>query len=165
MPRRSARLAGISSDSDGWFNELHAKLAPVATANNGIFLAGCCQGPKDIPDTVAQAMAAAGEAVALLSKGTVRTRAEISYIDPDLCSGCQTCIRVCPYSAVSFDAGRMVAEVNEALCKGCGSCAAACPSSAAKVKHFTDTQIMEELESLALRTRTTRITMFEKECP
>jgi heterodisulfide reductase subunit A len=145
-----ARLAGVSCDSDGWFSELHAKLAPVATPNNGIFLAGCCQGPKDIPDTVAQAMAAAGEAVALLSKGTVKTRAEISYIDPDLCSGCQTCIQVCPYSAIDFDAGRMVAEVNEALCQGCGSCAAACPSSAAKVKHFTDRQVMEELEALAL---------------
>lgn len=144
-----ATMTGISTDSDGWFNELHAKLAPVATANSGVFVAGCCQGPKDIPDTVAQAMAAAGEAVALLSKGVVQTRAEISHIDPDLCSGCRTCLEVCPYSAITFDSGRMVAVVNDAQCQGCGSCAAACPGSAAKVRHFTDSQVMEELEALA----------------
>jgi heterodisulfide reductase subunit A len=142
------RICGASRDGNGWFNELHAKLAPVSTAINGVFLAGCCQGPKDIPDTVAQSMGAAGEAIALLSKGTVRTRAEISHIDPDLCSGCQQCIQVCPYSAITFDAGRGVAAVNETLCQGCGSCAAACPSSAAGVRHFTDRQVMGELEAL-----------------
>jgi heterodisulfide reductase subunit A len=144
------KLLGLQSDKDGWFNELHVKLAPVKTATSGIFLAGCCQGPKDIPDTVAQASAAAGEAVALLAKGTVRTRAEISVIDPDLCSGCRSCLDVCPYSAIRFDEGRAVAVVNEALCQGCGSCAAACPSSSAGVKHFTDRQVMEELEAILL---------------
>lgn len=144
------RICGVSRDGDGWFNELHAKLAPVSTPISGVFLAGCCQGPKDIPDTVAQSMGAAGEAIALLSKGTVKTRAEISHIDPDLCSGCQTCIEVCAYSAISFDAARGVSRVNEALCQGCGSCAAACPSSAAMVKHFTDQQVMGEIESLLL---------------
>jgi heterodisulfide reductase subunit A len=144
------RILGISSDSDGWFNELHVKLAPVKTASNGIFLAGCCQGPKDIPDTVAQAIAAAGEAAALLSKGTVKTLAEVSLIDPDLCTGCQFCIEVCSYSAIRFDEGRGVAEVNEALCQGCGSCAATCPSSSARVKHFTDGQIMAELEAILM---------------
>ncbi|MCP4754628.1 MAG: FAD-dependent oxidoreductase [Proteobacteria bacterium] len=142
------RLIGVSRDGTGWFNELHAKLAPVSTPIGGIFLAGCCQGPKDIPDTVAQAMAASGEAVALLSKGTVKTRAEISYIDPDLCVGCQTCVQVCPYSAIRFNPGLNVSEVNEALCQGCGSCAAACSNSAAGVRHFTERQIMEELEAL-----------------
>ncbi|MGE5255457.1 MAG: NAD(P)-binding protein [Hyphomicrobiales bacterium] len=144
------RLLGLQRDKDGWFNELHVKLAPVKTATSGIFLAGCCQGPKDIPDTVAQASAAAGEAVALLAKGTVRTRAEISIIDPDLCSGCRSCLEVCPYSAIGFDEGRAVAVVNEALCQGCGSCAATCPSSSAGVKHFTDRQIMEELEAILI---------------
>ncbi len=142
------RIVGISSDADGWFSELHAKLAPVKTAKTGVFLAGCCQGPKDIPDTVAQASAAAGEAVALLAKGTVRTRTEICCIDPDVCSGCQSCLEVCAYSALRFDEGRRVAVVNEALCEGCGSCSAACPSSAATVKHFTDRQVMEEIEAL-----------------
>ncbi|MDI7262167.1 MAG: 4Fe-4S binding protein, partial [Thermodesulfobacteriota bacterium] len=143
-----SRMLGIQRDADGWYNELHAKLAPVKTAVAGVFLAGCCQGPKDIPDTVAQASAAAGEAVSLLSKGTVRTLAEISYIDPDRCSGCRICVEMCPYSAISFGEGAGVAVVNDALCQGCGSCAAACPSSAAGVRHFDDGQIMAELEAL-----------------
>ena len=145
-----ARLVGISTDGDGWLTELHAKLAPVSTPTGGIFLAGCCQGPKDIPDTVAQAMAAAGEATSLLSKGTVSTKTEISYIDPDLCAGCQTCLNVCAYSAIQFDAGRGVSVVNEALCHGCGSCSAACPSGAAGVKHFKDKQVMEEMEAILI---------------
>jgi len=144
------RLLGLSRDGDGWFNELHAKLAPLATPINGIFLAGCCQGPKDIPDTVAQSMGAAGEAIALLAKGIVTTQAEISRIDPDLCSGCKSCIESCTYSAIRFDEARKVAVVNEALCMGCGSCAAACPSSAAGVKHFTDKQVMGEIEALLM---------------
>ncbi|MFH1135323.1 MAG: CoB--CoM heterodisulfide reductase iron-sulfur subunit A family protein [Pseudomonadota bacterium] len=143
-----ARLAGVSRDADGWMNELHVKLAPVATPSAGIYLAGCCQGPKDIPDSVAQASAAAGEAWGLLSKGKVRTKAEVSHIDPDLCTGCQTCLQVCPYSAITFNEGLGVAVVNEAVCQGCGSCAAACPSSAAMVRHFTDVQVMDELEAL-----------------
>ncbi|MBU4054262.1 MAG: FAD-dependent oxidoreductase, partial [Proteobacteria bacterium] len=144
------RMVGVSSDKNGWFTELHAKLAPVSTPSKGIFLAGCCQGPKDIPDTVAQAMAASGEAVALLSKGTVTTLTEISCIDPDLCTGCKTCMASCSYKAISFDEGSQVAVVNEALCQGCGSCSAACPSSAAGVRHFTDKQVMDELEAILL---------------
>ncbi len=140
------RMTGVSRDGDGWFNELHAKLAPVSTPISGIFLAGCCQGPKDIPDTVAQASAAAGEAISLLSKGTVSTKAEISFIDPDLCAGCKTCILVCAYSAIDYDASRSVSVINETLCQGCGSCSAACPASAAGVKQFTDLQVMNELE-------------------
>ncbi len=144
------RMAGVSRDRNGWFNELHAKMAPVSTPINGIFLAGCCQGPKDIPDTVSQSIGAAGEAIALLAKGTVRTRAEISQIDPDICAGCKSCIEVCAYSAIRFDEALGVSKINEALCQGCGSCSAACPSSAAGVKHFTDNQIMGEIESLLL---------------
>ncbi len=140
------RMAGVSRDKDGWFNELHAKLAPVSTPISGIFLAGCCQGPKDIPDTVAQASGAAGEAISLLSKGTVSTKAEISFIDPELCAGCKTCIEVCAYSAIDFDGSRDVSVVNETLCQGCGSCSSACPASAAGVKQFTDLQLMNELE-------------------
>lgn len=142
------RLVGVSRDGDGWFNELHAKLAPVSTPVSGVFLAGCCQGPKDIPDSVAQSIAAAGEAVALLSKGTVTTNAEISFIDPDICTGCKSCIELCAYSAIRYDLTKNIAVVNEALCQGCGSCSAGCPSSAASVNHFTDNQIMKELEAL-----------------
>jgi heterodisulfide reductase subunit A len=144
------RITGVSRDQDGWFNELHAKLAPVSTPVRGIFLAGCCQGPKDIPDTVAQSLGAAGEAIALLSKGTVRTRAAISYIDPDLCAGCQSCIQICAYSAIHFDAAQSISKVNEALCQGCGSCSAVCPSNAAGVRHFTNRQVMGEIEALLL---------------
>jgi heterodisulfide reductase subunit A len=144
------RLLNIATDGDGWFSELHAKLAPVATPTGGIFLAGCCQGPKDIPDTVAQASAAAGEAVALLAKGTVTTRAEIAHIDPDLCSGCRMCLKACAYAAITFDEGRHIAVVNDALCQGCGACAAVCPSSSAAVAHFTDRQVMDEIEAIGL---------------
>lgn len=142
------RMTGVSRDRNGWFNELHAKLAPVNTAVNGVFLAGCCQGPKDIPDTVAQSMAAAGEAIALLASGTVRTRAEISNINAEICVGCRSCISVCPYTAIAYIEGQGIAQVNEALCQGCGSCAAACPSSAANVRQFTDQQVLEEIEAL-----------------
>ena len=145
------RMVGVSSDRNGWFTELHAKLAPVSTPSKGIFLAGCCQGPKDIPDTVAQAMGASGEATALLSKGFVTTLAEISHIDPDICTGCRTCIDACAYHAISFDEGSHVAVINEALCQGCGSCAAACPSSAARIRHFTDRQVMDEIEAVLSR--------------
>jgi heterodisulfide reductase subunit A len=93
-------------------------------------------------------MGAAGEAIAMLSKGFVTTQAEISSIDPDLCTGCKSCIGACAYSAIGFDDLRKVAVVNEALCMGCGSCAATCPSSAASVRHFSDRQIMGELEML-----------------
>ena len=143
-----SRMVGVSTDKDGWFNELHAKLAPVSSASTGIYLAGCCQGPKDIPDSVAQASAAAGEALALLSKGWVSTLAETSRIDPDLCAGCRLCVQVCPYSAIEFDDEKRAAKVNDALCQGCGSCAAACPSGAAGVDHFLDRQIFSEIRAL-----------------
>jgi len=143
-----SRMVGVSTDKDGWFNELHAKLAPVSSASTGIYLAGCCQGPKDIPDSVAQASAAAGEALALLSKGWVSTLAETSRIDQDLCAGCRLCVQVCPYSAIEFDDEKRAAKVNDALCQGCGSCAAACPSGAAGVDHFLDRQIFAEIRAL-----------------
>jgi heterodisulfide reductase subunit A2 len=143
-----SRMVGVSTDKDGWFNERHAKLAPVSSASSGIFMAGCCQGPKDIPDTVAQASAAAGEAMALLSKGWVSTLAETSRVDPDLCSGCRLCVQVCPYSAIEFDEEKRVARVNDAICQGCGSCSAACPSGAARVEHFLGQQIFSEIRAL-----------------
>jgi len=146
--RDLARKINVATDRDGWMTELHIKLAPVATQSQGVFLAGCCQGPKDIPDSVAQASAAAGEAVALLSKGYVTTRAEISAIDPDRCSGCGNCVTVCAYSAISVDPLTRTAAVEPTLCQGCGACAAACPSNAAQVKHFTHKQLMQELEAL-----------------
>ena len=144
----TARLFGLSLGRDGFFLEEHPKLEPVSTASAGVFVAGACQGPKDIPDTVAQAKGAAGEAISLSALGKVEVSPLTSFIDPDLCSGCQTCRELCAYSAIEFDARLGVSVVNEAKCKGCGSCAAHCPSGAAKVSHFTDRQVFAEIEGL-----------------
>ncbi|MBI5581506.1 MAG: FAD-dependent oxidoreductase [Deltaproteobacteria bacterium] len=143
-----ARIFGITIGADGFFLEEHPKLEPVSTATSGVFLAGTCQGPKDIPDTVAQAKGAAAEALALSASGKVSVAPMISFIDPDICIGCQVCIDLCAYSAIEFNPLKGVSEVNEAVCKGCGSCAAYCPSSAAKIRHFTDQQIFAEIDGL-----------------
>ena len=143
-----ARMFGIATGSDGFYQEEHPKLEPDSTASSGIFLAGACQGPKDIPDTVAQAKGAAAEALALSASGKVSVAPMISYIDPDICIGCQACIGLCAYSAIEFNERMGISEVNEAVCKGCGSCAGHCPSGAAKVRHFTDKQIFAEIEGL-----------------
>jgi len=143
-----ARLFNISRSADGFFLERHPKLAPVATTTEGIFVVGCCQGPKDIPDTVAQASAAAARVLAVISKGKVEIEAAIAAIDEELCSGCKICNLLCPYSAISFDEEKEVSRVNEALCKGCGVCVAACPSGAITGKHFTTEQIMAEIEGV-----------------
>lgn len=143
-----ARTFGLSIGRDGFFLEEHPKLEPVSTASSGVFVAGTCQGPKDIPDSVAQAKGAASEALALSAFGRVEVSPMTSYIDPDICVGCQICRGLCAYSAIEFDPRRGVSVVNEAMCKGCGSCAAFCPSGAAKVRHFTDKQIFAEIEGL-----------------
>ncbi|MEN8244564.1 MAG: FAD-dependent oxidoreductase [Thermodesulfobacteriota bacterium] len=143
-----SRIFGVGIGSDGFFQEQHPKLEPVSTASSGVFLAGTCQGPKDIPDTVAQAKGAAAEALALSASGHVAVSPMISYIDEDICIGCQVCIGLCPYSAIEFNPRKGVSVVNEAVCKGCGSCSGHCPSGAAKVRHFTDKQIFAEIEGL-----------------
>ena len=143
-----ARVFGISQGGDGFFLEEHPKLGPMSTATDGIFLAGACQGPKDIPDAVSHAAGAAGQALALATRGKVEIPSATSWIDPDVCAGCQTCIQLCPYSAIEFDERRGVSEVNEALCKGCGSCSGFCPSGAARTKHFTTKQVFAEIEGL-----------------
>jgi len=142
------RIFGINIGSDGFFQEEHPKLEPISTPTSGVFLAGTCQGPKDIPDTVAQAKGAAAEALALSSAGHVAVSPMISSIDPNICIGCQVCIDLCAYSAIEFNELKGVSEVNEAMCKGCGSCAGHCPSGAAKVRHFTDKQIFAEIDGL-----------------
>ena len=143
-----ARKFGINVGADGFFQEEHPKLAPVSTPSAGVFLAGTCQGPKDIPDTVAQASAAASKSLALATRGYVEIPSAISWIDPDVCAGCQTCINLCAYSAIEFDERRQVSVVNEALCKGCGSCSGFCPSGAAQIRHFNEKQLFAELEGV-----------------
>ncbi|MFC2017235.1 4Fe-4S binding protein [Chloroflexota bacterium] len=141
-----ARLFNISRSADGFFLEKHPKLDPVATMTDGIFVVGCCQGPKDIPDTVAQASAGAAEVLAMISKGKVEIEAATAIVDERICSGCQACKLVCPYSAISFDEEKKVCRVNEVLCKGCGVCVGACPSDAINLSHFTNEQILAEME-------------------
>ncbi len=143
-----ARLFNISRSADGFFLEKHPKLDPVATMTDGIFVAGCCQGPKDIPDTVAQASAAAAEVLVMISRGKVEVEAATAVVDERICSGCQVCTLVCPYSAIDFDDQKMVCRVNEALCKGCGACVGGCPSDAIDLKHYTNEQIVAQMEGL-----------------
>lgn len=143
-----ARLFNISRSADGFFLEKHPKLDPVATMTDGIFVAGCCQGPKDVPDTVAQALAAAAEVLAMISQGKVEVEAATAVVDERICSGCQICKLVCPYSAVSFDEEKKVCRVNEALCKGCGACVGGCPSDAISLSHFTNEQILAQMEGM-----------------
>jgi heterodisulfide reductase subunit A len=143
-----AKILKLSKSSDRFLMEAHPKLRPVDTATDGVFLAGTCQGPKDIPDTVAQAKGAAASALIPMSRGTVKIEAISAVVDEDLCSGCQICVSVCPYGAISFDEKDKVSRVNEALCKGCGTCGAACPSGAMSTSHFTSGQMRAQVLAL-----------------
>ncbi|OGG44657.1 MAG: disulfide reductase [Candidatus Handelsmanbacteria bacterium RIFCSPLOWO2_12_FULL_64_10] len=142
------RRFNITCSTEGFFLERHPKLAPVNTFTDGIFLAGCCQGPKDIPDTVAQAGAAAGEALALIDAGSVELEPNTAYVLEEECSGCKSCIPLCPYNAISFVEAKKKAEINEALCKGCGTCVSACPSGSIRQNLFEDEEIFEEIEGV-----------------
>ncbi len=142
------RLFSISKSPDGFFLERHPKLDPTATTTDGVFIAGCAQGPKDIPDTVAQASAAAARILSLISKGEVEIDPIRAMVQDEYCSGCRICNNLCPYGAIDFIVDKKLSHVNEALCKGCGTCVAACPSSAMTGHGFTDAQILAELEGL-----------------
>jgi len=142
-----ARLFTIGRRADGFFMERHVKLDPIATQSDGIFIAGCCESPKDIPDTVAQAKGAASEVLSLLSRGKVEIEPITAFIDDELCSGCGLCQRTCNYGALSLSPeGVMV--MNEVLCKGCGACVAICPSGAISQNCFTYRQLLEQVEAL-----------------
>jgi heterodisulfide reductase subunit A2 len=138
----------VSRGADGFFIEQHPKLAPVSTTNDGVFLAGACQGPKDIPDTVAQGSAAAGKALSLIARREVEIEGTSAFITEELCSGCKSCLDICPYNAISFVEDKHKSAINEVLCKGCGTCVATCPSSAISAHHFTDEQIFAEIEGV-----------------
>ncbi len=143
-----ARLVNISQDKDGWFIESHPKLEPVATTTDGIFIAGTCVAPKDIPDSVAQARAAAARILARIAKGKIEVDAVYSEVNEELCSGCRFCNQLCPYSAIEFNEEKKQSHIISALCKSCGVCVAACPSSAIKGRHFTDQQLIAQVEGL-----------------
>ena len=146
--KQVSRLFNLSCSSEGWFLERHPKLAPVSTFTDGIFIAGACQGPKDIPDSVAQAGAAAAEAMALIDAGFIELDPYTAHVLEEHCSGCKSCIPLCPYTAVSFDQQKQKAIINEVLCKGCGTCVAACPSGSIEQNFFEDAAIFEEINGV-----------------
>ena len=142
------RLFNMSCGTEGWFLEKHPKLAPVSTFTDGVFIAGCCQGPKDIPDSIAQAGAAAAEAMALIDRGYIEQEPNTAYIDQADCSGCKSCLPLCPYTAIAFDEATKKAAINATLCKGCGTCVAACPSGSIRQHLFEDEEIFSEIEGV-----------------
>lgn len=154
VPRREtadvAQLLKLSQSSDGFLLEAHPKLRPVDTASDGIFLAGCAQGPKDITDTIAQAKAAAASAMIPFARGKVLVESATCTVDEELCAGCGMCEEVCPYGALKLDQRRGVMRANVVLCKGCGACAATCPSNAITLMHFTPRQVMAQVDALMM---------------
>jgi len=138
----------IPRSADGFLLEAHPKLRPVNAPSRGIYICGCVQGLKDIPSSIAQASAAATEAIKLLIKGEVEAEPYIVEIDESKCSGCRICLSVCPYKAIKINAERKVAEINIGACMGCGICASACPSKAIKQRRFTDESIIAAIDAI-----------------
>ena len=162
-PDKSARplatMLTASMDTNDFFTEAHPKLRPVESPTAGIFLSGVCQGPKDIPETVAQASAAAAKVIGLLAKDKLLSNPCIAHSDENLCNGCSSCERVCPYGAITYvdkefrmpdrtTKIRRVASVNPAVCQGCGACTVACPSGAMDLSGFSNKQIMAEVDAI-----------------
>ena len=152
VPRSDAtelsRLLHLTQSGDGFLLEAHPKLRPMDTFVNGIFIAGCCQGPKDIQDTVSQASGAASRAASILSKKELEIDPLIAAVDEEICTGCGICVEVCPYEARVLNEKKRIAEVNEALCAGCGACIAACPSNASIHKNFTKKQLLNMVDDI-----------------
>ncbi len=148
--KQVAKQFGISCSADGWFIEKHPKLDPVATMTEGVFIAGCVQGPKDIPNTVAQGAAAAARVLGRIQQKEIALEPVRASIDEAKCSGCRICNNLCPFNAILFHEDRMVSEVNSALCQGCGTCVAACPAGAISGTVFSNEQILSQIEGLLL---------------
>jgi heterodisulfide reductase subunit A len=147
--KRFAEMLNIPQDNKGFFVEEHQLLGQVASAVEGVFVIGCAGGPKSISESIVQSEAAVGKILSALVPGRkLELEVRVSEISENFCTGCKTCIDVCPYGAITFDESRRISVVNEVLCHGCGSCAAACPSGAAKLKHFTFPQIYQELKEV-----------------
>jgi len=140
-----AQKFGISCSADDWFIERHPKLDPVATMTDGVFIAGACQGPKDIPASVAQGAAAAARVLSIIGQGEIEIEAATAMVDETTCVGCKQCIASCPYQAIIYLEDKGKAYVQEALCKGCGTCVGTCLPKSITLKHFTDDQIVSEM--------------------
>ena len=153
-PRQDAKevahMFGISCSASGWFTERHPKLDPVATMTEGIYIAGCVQGPKDIPASVAQGAAAAARVMGKIQQKEIALEPIRASVDQDKCSGCRICNNLCPFNAILFHSDRMVSEVNPALCQGCGTCVAACPAGAMSGTGFSDEQILAQIDGILL---------------
>lgn len=148
--KRFQDLLKIPRGEDGFFLELHPKLAPLQTNTEGIFLCGTVQGPKNLQDTIAQASGAASQAIALLSRNVSVVEAAVAKVDENICWGCGTCTEICEYGAPSLtqiEEEKVVSQINEALCKGCGTCAVSCPSGAVTPQHFTRDQILSMISA------------------
>jgi heterodisulfide reductase subunit A len=153
-PRRDAKQVahtfGISCSVNGWFIEKHPKLDPIATMTEGVFIAGCVQGPKDIPSSVAQGAAAAARVISRINKGEIELEPIRATVNMYKCSGCRICNDLCPFNAILWHEDQMVTEINHALCQGCGTCVAACPASAISGTGFSNEQVMSQIEGLLL---------------
>jgi heterodisulfide reductase subunit A len=149
---RTRRLFGVSCTGDGWLQEAHPKLNPCGTTTAGVFLAGVCQGPKDIPDTVASAEGAASAASIPIHKGEVELEPYFATCIEERCAGCGMCVNLCPYTALALveKNGRMVMQVTEAKCKGCGTCGGFCPGGAIWMNHFATPQIVAQIDAFLL---------------
>ncbi|MGA1819990.1 MAG: 4Fe-4S binding protein [Thermoplasmatota archaeon] len=143
-----SRVLGLSRSGDGFLLEAHPKLRPMDTFVNGIFLAGCCQSPKDISDSVSQASGAASRAAGILSKDELENDPLIAWVDPEICVGCGVCVEVCAYSARTLNEVTRIAEVDDALCAGCGACISACPSNACTHKNYTKQQLIRMIDEV-----------------
>jgi heterodisulfide reductase subunit A len=148
--KETALKFGISCNMDGWFTERHPKLDPVATMTDGIFIAGTCQGAKDIPDTVAQGAAAAARIQGMIARGKVAVEPIVASIEEERCSGCRICNNLCPFNAIDFIEDKEVSTINSVLCKGCGTCVSACPAQAITGAHYSNQQILAELQGLLI---------------
>jgi len=147
--QRLQEMLGLQLTPDGFFLEAHPKLQPVDAATRGIFYAGCAESPKDIKESVTQASAAAARAIRLMHKGEITTEPITSEVNPELCNSCGKCAEVCPYNAITVEVKKKTpAEVNTAACAGCGTCAAECPFDAITMNHFTDNQILSQVQTL-----------------
>jgi heterodisulfide reductase subunit A len=151
--KETAKKFGISCSYEGWFIERHPKLDPIATMTDGIFIAGACQGPKDIPAAVSQGAAAAARVLGLVNQGQISLEPVRAYVNADQCSGCRICNTMCPFNAISFLADKNISEINPALCQGCGTCVAACPAGAISGSHFSNEQIMAQIEGVLMDLR------------